>query len=100
MVWIDGRKWKWTDKQYCKGRLEPILRERTVSVESPFLETLKLAVIDRSPIVRRVAGETLIRELKLIGAESIKLAELLTSDVSPSVAERGRFALDRLKNQI
>ena len=49
-------------------------------------------------MVRRVAGEMLIRELKLIGAESIKLAELLASDSSPSVAERGRFALDRLGN--
>lgn len=98
MVWFAGRKWKWIDKQYCKGRFEPILCERAITVESSFLETLTLAVRDRSPMVRRVAGEMLIRELKLIGAESTNLAELLASDSSPSVAERGRFALDRLGN--
>ena len=98
MVWFAGRKWKWTDKQYCKGRFEPILCDRAISVASPFLETLKLAARDRSPMVRRVAGEMLIRKLKLIGAKSIKLAELLASDSSPSVAKRGRFALDRLGN--
>ena len=96
MVWFDGRKWKWTDKQYCKGRLGPILCERAISVASPFLETLKRAVRDSSPMVRRVAGEILIQNLNLIGAESIRLAKLLASDSSPSVAERGRFALDRL----
>jgi len=98
MVWHAGQKWKWTDKQYCKGRFEPIVCERTLSIASPFIETLELAVKDRSPMVRRVAGEMLIRKLKIIGAESIKLAELLASDSSPSVAERGKFALDRLGN--
>ncbi len=98
MVWFDGQKWKWTDKQYCKGRFEPVLCERTLSVDSPFIETLKLAVKDRSPMVRRVAGEMLIREFKLIGSESIKIATLLASDSSPSVAERGKYALDRLGN--
>jgi len=96
MTWFAGRKWTWTDKQYCKGRLEPILCERNLSVESPFIETLNLAARDRSPMVRRVAGEMLIRELKSIGAESIKIAELLASDPSSTVAERGRFVLDRL----
>lgn len=96
MVWSTGRKWKWIDKQYCKGRFEPILCERTLSVTSPFTETLKLALKDRSPIVRRVAGEMLVKEYKSIGAESIKLAELLASDSSPSVAEWGRYAIDRL----
>ena len=55
-----------------------------------------MAIKDRSPIVRRVAGEMLVREFKSIGAESIKLAELLASDSSPSVAEWGRYAIDRL----
>lgn len=100
MVWCDGRKWEWTDKRYCKGQFKPILCERTVRVTSPFLETLKSAAIDRSPIVRRVAGEMLIRELEKIGTESLGLAELLASDPSPSVAERGRFALKRLVNPV
>src|SRR5690606_26418259 len=24
IVWVEGRKWKWTDIRYCKGRLEPV----------------------------------------------------------------------------
>lgn len=99
MVWSEGRKWEWTDKQYCKGRLKPILSERSLSVTSPFLETLKLAAVDHSPMVRRVAGEMLIRELTTIGEESLKLANLLACDSSPSVAERGQFALRRIEAQ-
>lgn len=96
MVWFAGRKWKWIDKAYCKQRLEPILCERTLSVSAPFLKTLKMAARDRSPIVRRVAGDMLIQKLNKIGTESFELAELLASDPSPSVAERGDFALKRL----
>jgi hypothetical protein len=99
MVWFEGRKWEWTDIRYCEGRLKPILSERNLSVTSPFLETLNLAAVDHSPMVRRVAGEMLIRELKTIGEESFKLANLLASDSSPSVAERGKFALKRLETQ-
>lgn len=100
MVWCDGRKWEWTDKRYCKGQFKPILCERTIRITSPFLETLKSAVMDQSPMVRRVAGEMLIRELEKIGAEALGLAELLASDPSPSVAERGKFVLKRLVNPI
>lgn len=97
MVWFEGRKWEWTNKRYYEGRLKPILSERNLSVISPFLETLKLAADDHSPMVRRVAGEVLIRELTTIGEESLMLANLLASDSSSSVAERGKFALKRLE---
>ncbi|MEP0870465.1 hypothetical protein NDA01_11700 [Trichocoleus desertorum AS-A10] len=100
IVWCDGRKWEWTDKRYCKGQFKPILCERTVRVTTPFLGTLESAAMDRSPIVRRVAGEMLIRELEKIGTESLGLAELLASDPSPSVAERGKFALKKLVNPL
>ncbi|WP_036253331.1 hypothetical protein [Methylobacter sp. BBA5.1] len=99
MVWFEGRKWEWTDIRYCEGRLKPVLSERNLSVTSPFLETLKKAAVDHSPMVRRVAGEMLIRELKTIGEESLKLANLLASDSSPSVSERGKFALKKLETQ-
>ena len=95
IVWFEGRKWEWTDIRYCKGRLKPILAERLVTVATPFIETLKLAATDPSPIVRRIAGEMLIRELKTIG-EVAQLAELLASDPAPTVAERGTFALKQL----
>jgi hypothetical protein len=96
MVWIEGKKWQWTDIRYCEGRLMPILAERKIAVTSPFLEILKMASIDRSPVVRRVAAEMLIRELGNLGKESIRLANLFASDASPSVAERGNFALKKL----
>ncbi len=97
MVWFEGRKWEWTDIRYCEERLKPILSERSLSVTVPFLETLKSAAIDRSPMVRRVAGDVLIQRLSTIGIESVQLAELLASDSSPSVAERGKFALKKLE---
>lgn len=96
MVWVAGRKWRWTDVRYCKGKFEPILCDRTIFDTTPFLETLKSAAMDSSPIVRRVAGEMLIRMPEKAGAESARLAERLASDSSPSVAERGRFALSKL----
>ena len=96
MVWLEGREWEWTDIRYCKGRLKPILSERKLTVATPFIETLKLASVDCSPIVRRVAAETLIRELENLGAESFRLANLFASDASHSVAERGMFALKKL----
>lgn len=97
MVWLEGRKWAWTDIKYCKGRLKPILSERNLTVVSSFLKTLRMASIDRSPVVRRVAAEMLIRELETLGDESLRLANLFSSDESPSVAERGDFALKRLE---
>lgn len=96
MVSFEGRKWEWTDIRYCEERLKPIFSERSLSVSVPFLDTLKLAAIDRSPMVRRVAGDVLIQRLSAIGIESAQLAELLASDSSPSVAERGNFALKKL----
>ena len=96
MVWVVGRRWVWTDIKWCKGRFEPILGERPISPQGPFVEVLRMALSDRSPIVRRVAGEFLIQHLRDIGAESAGLAEKLASDPSPSVAERGRFALAQL----
>jgi hypothetical protein len=95
MVWFEGRKWEWIDIRYCEERLKPILSERYLSITIPFLETLKSAAIDRSPMVRRVAGDVLIQRLSTIGIESVKLAELLATDSSPSVAERGKFALKK-----
>ncbi len=96
MVWFEGRKWEWTDIQYCQGRLKPIISERPLSIESPFLDTLKRAAMDSSPIVRRVAGELLIRKLDIVGTEAELLAKKLASDLSPSVSERGKFVLKKL----
>lgn len=96
-VWFERREFEWTDIRYCEGRYQPVLSERDLSIKSPLLSTLKQASSDRSPMVRRVAGELLIRELPNIGGDAVDLARSLAGDASPSVAERGEFALKRLK---
>jgi hypothetical protein len=98
VTWVVGHKWKWTDLAYCKGKLEPIIESRVIPTRQPFLPTLHSAMADRSPFVRRIAAEFLIRELHLLGENALPLAQRTASDVSPSVAERGNFALKQLKN--
>ena len=97
MVWFEGRRWVWTDIRWCQGRYEPVLGERKIQVYRPFLETLEKAARDNSPVVRRVAGEALITKLDSVGAEAIPIAEILSRDIYPSVAERGKFVLERLQ---
>ena len=75
----------------------PIVAERTINVGIPFLELLNKSSSDRSAIVRRVAAEFLIREFDALGEESLRLANKFASDKSPSVAERGRFAVKRFE---
>lgn len=50
-------------------------------------------------MVRRIAGEMLIKELDNIGDEAFKLANILATDISLSVAERGRYALADLEKR-
>lgn len=99
MIWVEGWKWKWTDIQYCKGRLSPIISERKLTLTPPFLEVLKNASTDRSSIVRRVAAEFLIREFSSLGDEAIRMARMFVSDPSPAVSERGKFALKQQAQQ-
>lgn len=99
-VWVVGRKWVWTDLRWCKGRFEQILEERSISGGGRVAEVLKMALLDRSPIVRRVAGDMLIQQWAFLGAECRDLADLLASDPFPSLAERGRFVLSRLSGSI
>jgi hypothetical protein len=98
-VWVEGMTWQWIDKVYGKQRLVPVLNERMIHTTKPFIENLKMAIIDCSPMVRRIAGEMLIRELEYIGEEAFTLAKVLASDTSPSVAERGMYALADLEKR-
>ena len=98
-TWVVGHKWRWTDLAYCKGKLEPILESRGMPTKQPFMMTLGAAMADRSPMVRRVAAEFLIRELPSLGENALPLAQRTASDTSPSVAERGHFALKQLNQE-
>ncbi len=97
MVWLEGRKWEWTDIRYCEGRLRAIVGERKIESESELGELLESSATDPSSIVRRVSAEFLIRNLKNLGSESVRLANLFASDKSSPVAERGKFALTKLE---
>lgn len=99
-VWFAGRKWAWTELKWCKGRFEPILEERPLTIDVDVPEQLENASKDASPMVRRVAGELLIRNLKSIGADAVVLARRLAADRHPSVAARGRYALEQLGEPI
>jgi hypothetical protein len=93
---VAGRKWVWTDLAYCKGKFEPIIDSRKVQTEKPFIVTLGGAMADSSPMVRRVAAEFLIRELRSLGEHALPLAQQMASDRSQCVAKRGDFALRQL----
>lgn len=99
MMWLAGREWKWIDKRFCIGGYMPLLRDRPLSVEAPLEETLRAASADRSPVVRRIAGDVVIRERGTIGALALELAAALAADHYPSVAERGQFALKKLSQR-
>lgn len=98
-VWAEGLTWQWVDKVNGIGRRLPVLKERIISTAAPFIENLRMATADRSPMVRRIAGEMLIKELDNIGNEAFNLANTLASDASQSVAERGRYALKDLQKR-
>jgi len=96
MTWITGREWRWIDLKWGRGRLEPVHGERPLDVECNTFTFLKAAAVDRSPIVRRVAGDMLAQRFDSIGGDSTSIAKLLASDCSPSVAERGKYVLARI----
>lgn len=96
--WVEGRKWKWTDHAYCKGRFFPIIGKRELSTAHPFIGILELSASDKSSAVRRVAAEQLIRRIEVYGKELMPLATRLASDNSYVVSYRGKFALTKLDN--
>ncbi len=96
IVWMEGRKWHWTDIRYCEGRLEAVVSERKLIVKTPFLNLLNKSSVDNSSIVRRVSAEFLIRDFEDLGIHAKGFAERFASDKSNPVSERGRFALNRL----
>ncbi|MEY4751965.1 MAG: hypothetical protein RIQ60_4179 [Pseudomonadota bacterium] len=97
VTWVVGYKWRWINLAYLEGTVEAITESRSISVTHPFLMLLDAASADRSPLVRRIAAEFLIRELATLGETARPMAQRCSSDRSRSVAERGAFALQRLQ---
>ncbi|MCV6624703.1 MAG: hypothetical protein OIF38_01315, partial [Cellvibrionaceae bacterium] len=97
VVWLEGRRFEWTDIRYCKGKVKPITGERKVEVTVLFLKLLSSSAIDNSSIVRRVAAEFLIKDIENLGDLGQKLANTFAADKSKAVAGRGQFALKKLQ---
>ncbi|WP_201597302.1 hypothetical protein [Psychrobacter vallis] len=96
MTWVKGREWQWIDKYYGEKKLIPIIAERKIDVQIPFLELLNRSAVDRSAIVRQVSAEFLIRNIESLGIPARNLAEKFAADKSANVAEQGRFVLRKL----
>jgi hypothetical protein len=97
VVWTVGRRWVWTQLQWCKGRFEPVLAERQLPKTEHISELLKAALNDRSPRVRRVAAEFLISHPDLFDSDARGIAVRLAADSNATVAERGRYLLKILE---
>ena len=96
MTWVKGQEWQWIDKAYGKRKLIPIISERKIDAQPPFLELLNRAATDRSPTVRQVSAEFLIRNIEKLGLQSRIFAEKFAADKSANVAEQGKFILRKL----
>lgn len=99
VVWTVGKRWVWTQVQWCKGRFEPLLAERTLPKSLRSSELLRKAASDRSPVVRRVAAEFVPNDPELNLTDALVLASRLASDSNESVAERGRYALSVIERR-
>jgi hypothetical protein len=93
MTWVAGFKWVWTDKRWGKGRVDPVVGERSIVISEDVQTVLRKALVDRSPLVRRVAADQLILRRETMGADAIELAKALATDASPYIAERGCWVL-------
>lgn len=96
ITWVAGWQWVWTNKAYGERKLMPIIRRRPINEACVYQEVLIAAARDRSPLVRKVAGEMLIREPEKAGDCYLPLANALATDPSRSVSEQGKFMLRRL----
>lgn len=95
-VWLETRKWQWTDVRYCQGHMQNVFGERPVDSAPDLADALNLALADRSAVVRRVAAQALVREVDDLGCAALPWAHQLATDAFPSIAERGAFVIQRL----
>ena len=99
VAWVKQQRWIWVDVSAGRGRMQNILDERPLMAQHAPLPLLRAALADRSPIVRRIAGEVLIRDAASLGDAALPLVYKLAQDASPGLAERGGFILRSLDLQ-
>ena len=71
------------------------LRERAAPTGLTFLEAIELAAQDRSPLVRRIAADALVRATHRLSREEWAIAEKLAMDRHSSIRSPAQFVLQR-----
>lgn len=94
--WIEGRRWLWTDLQWCKGHFEWIRGERPLATDLHGIDALARASLDKSPTVRRMAADLLVRHWQSFGPQCAALAERFAADPFASIAQRGQYVAGKL----
>jgi hypothetical protein len=90
--WLSGYTWQWVDKSMGMRRRVTVFDHRELEVAVSRNAFIALGIHDRSPAVRRVALDGVMRHM-LRTPEGRDHATLLASDRSPSVRERAEFIL-------
>tara|TARA_R110000787_G_scaffold158145_1_gene272081 strand:+ start:109 stop:1116 length:1008 start_codon:yes stop_codon:yes gene_type:complete len=92
-TWVDGWRWRWTDKSLGERVRESKIAERSLTIDVDLRVLLLAAANDPSAAVRRAAGDALISHRDELGDFVTVLAAKLATDPYPSIADRGRFIL-------
>lgn len=87
-------EWKWVDKSMGLRVWVPKCAARNIQYPLTPDAVLKIAISDRSALVRKTALDAVIRH-RLESDEAVQLAEKLQADSSASVRERAAFILSR-----
>jgi hypothetical protein len=90
--WPSGYGWEWIDKSMGLRRQVTIFDHRALDVAASRSLLISRGIRDRSPAVRRVALDGVMRYM-LTTREGQNFAALLAEDRSPSVRERAAFIL-------
>lgn len=85
----------WVDKTFNLTRRVPRFETRTINRALSIADAIALAAVDRSPVVRRMAAEALVRHRREL-PNTAALLDLLSNDSSPAVLQRVRFVAEEL----
>ncbi|MEM7570865.1 MAG: hypothetical protein AAF337_13820, partial [Pseudomonadota bacterium] len=92
--WETGWTYEWTQKPFGEKRRVRTFQTRALVTEADKAALLQGALTDRSPMVRKAAGDLLIQDRRSLGADAQKIAARMAVDANPAVAERGRYVLN------
>ncbi|MEM0921610.1 MAG: hypothetical protein AAGI13_01090 [Pseudomonadota bacterium] len=92
--WIVGYRRKWVDKVYGLSRRVAEYETRSVEIDFGMADFLGVAARDKSPLVRSVAADFLIKNREHLTFELAEVSDVLRNDESSAVRSRINF-LDR-----